>query len=56
MFYVVYIPGLNGKHTPGEDDVEDLKDEIISSVTDKLESLKVSLDVSTTLQHGQTNK
>ncbi|KAI5709555.1 hypothetical protein M8J75_001209 [Diaphorina citri] len=36
--------GLNGKHTPGEDDVEDLKDEIISSVTDKLESLKVSLD------------
>lgn len=42
---------MNGKHTPEENGVEeedeDKKDDILSSVTEKLESLKVSHDVST---------
>lgn len=47
------ISGLNGKHTPEEKDAEEMKDEILSCVTEKLESLKVSHEES--LSHHETS-
>lgn len=46
--------GLNGKHTPEEKDAEEMKDEILSCVTEKLESLKVSHEVES-LSHHETS-